>query len=53
MSDLHYISRTARASREVPASEDKMYVRRYAANHNQIAEEGRRSATPAGLKTIG
>lgn len=33
-------------------SEDKMYVRRYAANHNELAEKAKRIRKAGGTKTI-
>jgi hypothetical protein len=51
MKDLHYQQDGTGIEHKYQASEDKMYVRRYAANHDAIAEEVQRVRNQGGTKT--
>ena len=51
MKDLHYQQDGTGIEQKYSASEDKMYVRRYAANHDQIAEEVQKVRNAGGTKT--
>ena len=53
MSDFNYITPEGTGFEwKYQPSEDKMYVRRYAANHNQLAEKAKRVRKAGGTKTI-
>ena len=51
--DIHYITPEGTGFEwKYQPSEDKMYVRRYAANHNYLAEKAKRVRDSGGTKTI-
>ena len=50
MKDLHYQQDGTGIEQKYSASEDKMYVRRYAANHDEIAEEVQKVRNAGGTK---
>lgn len=53
MSDFNYITPEGTGFEwKYQPSEDKMYVRRYAANHNELAEKAKRVRDSGGTKTI-
>lgn len=53
MSDYHYITPEGTGFEwKYQPSEDRMYVRRYAANHNELAEKAKRIRESGGTKTI-
>ena len=51
MKDLHYQQDGTGIEQKYSASENKMYVRRYAANHDEIAEEVQKVRNAGGTKT--
>lgn len=51
MKDLHYQQDGTGIEQKYSPSEDKMYVRRYAANHDAIAEEVKKVRDHGGTKT--
>ena len=53
MSDYNYITPEGTGFEwKYQPSEDRMYVRRYAANHNELAEKAKRIRKSGGTKTI-
>lgn len=51
MKDLHYQQNGTGIEHKYSPSEDKMYVRRYAVNHDEIAEEVKKVRDHGGTKT--
>ena len=51
MKDLHYHQDGTGIEQKYSASEDRMYVRRYASNHDAIAEEVQKVRNSGGTKT--
>lgn len=53
MSDFNYVTPEGTGFEwKYQPSEDKMYVRRYAANHTELAEKAKRVRDSGGTKTI-
>ena len=53
MSDFNYVTPEGTGFEwKYQPSEDKMYVRRYAANHKELAEKAKRVRDSGGTKTI-
>lgn len=51
MKDPHFVQDGTGIEHKYQASEDKVYVRRYAANHDAIAEEVQKVRNAGGTKT--
>jgi hypothetical protein len=52
MTDLHYQQDGTGIEHKYDAAEDRVVVRRYVANHNELAERAQRVRNDGGTKTI-